>query len=382
MDADEKCAKPESRPSVVLIATMAALLGLCVGIGTGIGIGAGIWKNDDGSSTSSFALNDACDASVEHSDNLITYILSVEDYTIQQKPGSSEFIDVFVPKESLPSAMPYLINDVQKGSLYEDVLNTTMFLEDWSVLSSQTNVTNGEFAMPGYAAAKQCYSDYEVKATASSVPPNAMVVRHDEDNVERLVHVYSVTEEPDRFVFTLLPVADENPRILPEGQCHLYQNMTDPHFHHVSACLEYDANWIVEQNGTQGSGLTAFIKLGPIIDTGAAAIGADLIGSAGADAAVDAGVDAGVDAASDAGADAASDAGSDAGYDGDDILSDGGSSDGASDRADTMIGEEQPQRGGGPGIGTAAGLAGGTVATVGVLAQGPGPEPTELPPRG
>ena len=114
--------------------------------------------------------------------------------------------------------MPYVINDVKNGALFENLLNTTMFLEDWSTLSSQANEAQGEFAMPGYAAAKQCYSDYELRATSSTSPPNAMMIRHDEANVERLVHVYNVTEEPDRFIFTLLPVKDEKPVILPEGQ--------------------------------------------------------------------------------------------------------------------------------------------------------------------
>lgn len=372
-------AKPPTTVGVKSVVVIAGL-GFCAGIGVGIGIGAGIWKGDCGD-TASFLPSGACDASVGHDDGLITYVLTINDFVIQRDPENSEFVEVTVPKESLPSVMPYLLNDAQNGALYQDVLNTTMFLEDWSTLSLQANETAGEFAMPGYAAAKQCYSEYEVDATSSSVPPNAMVIRHDEQNVERLVHVYSVTEEPESFVFRLLPVIDENPRIMQEGQCHPYQSMSDPHFHHVSTCLEYDANWIVGQNATEGSGLTAFIKLGPLIDTGLVAVGTDLIASAGADAAVDAGadavVDAGADAASDAGADAASDASGgtemEAGYDGDDIVSDGGSSDGASDRADTMIGEE-PRGGGGPGFGTAVTVAGGGVGTASVIGAAEAPQ--------
>lgn len=378
MDIGEMNAKPKRRTGVVTIATLAALLGTIVGLGVGIGIGAAIWKNSD-SENSSFALSDACDASAEHDDSLITYILTVGDYTLQ--PGG-DFINVYVPNESLPSSMPYVINDVKNGALYQNLLNTTMFLEDWSLLSSQVNESNGEFAMPGYAAARQCYQDYELAAESSPVPPNAMVVRHDDDKVERLVHVFSVVSEPDGFVFRLLPVVDADPKILPEGQCHSYQNLSTPHFHHVSTCLEYDANWVVGQNGTQGSGLTAFIKLGPLIDAGVAAVGADALAGAGADAAVGAGADAAAGAGVDAAADAGADVASDAGYDGDDIVSNA-SSDGASDRADTIIGNENQQGGGGPGVGTAAAVGGGTIAVVdAVTASGPTAASTDLPGRG
>jgi hypothetical protein len=194
--------------------------------------------------------------------------------------------------------------------------------------------------------------------------------------------VFSVVLEPDGFVFRLLPVADADPKILPEGQCHSYQNLSTPHFHHVSTCLEYDANWVVGQNGTQGSGLTAFIKLGPLIDAGVAAVGADALAGAGADAAVGAGADAAAGAGVDAAADAGADVASDAGYDGDDIVSNA-SSDGASDRADTIIGNENQQGGGGPGVGTAAAVGGGTIAVVdAVTASGPTAASTDLPGRG
>ena len=367
MDTAEKNTVPQRRLGTGAAATIAAVIGLAVGLGAGIGIGAGIWKEDCApSSNTALGTSSVCDTSVEHDDSLITYVLSVGEYEMKQRPGA-EFIDVFVPRESLPSTMPYLINDVKDGALYENVLNTTMFLEDWSALSLQTNESNGEFAMPAYAAAKQCYQDYDVTAQASSTPPNAMVIRHDETNVDRLVHVYNVTEEADRFVFTLLPVRDDEPSILREGGCHPRQNMSAPHFHHVSTCTEYDANWVVGENGMRGTGLTAFIKLGPLIDTGVAAVGADLIASGGADAAVDAGVDAGVDAASDAGSDAVSDATSDSGYNGDDIVSDA-SSDGASDRADTVIGEQDRPQGWRPGFGTAVGTAGTLVGTTAALA--------------
>ena len=371
MDTKEKNVTRERRGGLATAVTVAALLGTVVGIGIGIGIGAGIWKDDGVDTNTVSTTGDVCDASVEHDDSLVTYILSMDEYELRQRPGT-EFIDVYVSKDSLPSSMPYLINDVKNGVLFENLLNTTMFLEDWSILSSQTTASLGEFAMPGYAAAKQCYQDYELDATSATTPPNAMVIRDDEPNVERLVHVYNVTEEPDRFIFTLLPVKDEKPTILPEGQCHTYQNLSSPHFHHVSNCLEYDADWIVGQNGTRGVGLTAFIKLGPVVDSGLIAAGTDLLASGGTEAAVDAGVDAGADA----GADAASDAG----YDGDDIVSDA-SSDGASDRSDTFIGDERPQGGGGPGIGTAAVVGGAIVGTTAALTPEP-EDPDAMPPRG
>lgn len=140
MDTKDKnsAVASERKFSVATVATVAALLGFVVGMGVGIGIGAGIWKGNEASNNSSFTVSGSCDASVEHDDALITYILSVDEYELKQNPGT-EFIDVYVPKTSLPSSMPYVINDVKNGALFENLLNTTKFLEDWSILSSQTN---------------------------------------------------------------------------------------------------------------------------------------------------------------------------------------------------------------------------------------------------
>ena len=347
----ESCAEKAGSNGISRLSAFAlAAVMLCVGLGAGIGIGAGIWK-DDGSGNASIRSGDVCDASIEHDSSLITYILSVGEYTISRKPGE-EFVEVYVPKDSLPPVIPYVVNDVKNGTLFEDLLNTTMFLEDWSVLSSQANASAGEFAMPAYAAAKQCYKDYQYMVTSSPTPANAMIVFHDEDTVERLSHVYSVSEEPGMFVFTVLPVTDQSPKTLPEGQCHSYQNLSSPHFHHASTCLQYDANWAVGENNVTGSGLTAFIKLGPIVDTGAAALVGDLVAGGASDAATDAAVDAASDAASDAGSD---------GFNGDDIVSDASSDMGLSD-TDTVFSDDDR---GGPG-------AGALVVGTGVVGVGTG----------
>ena len=321
-------------------------------------VGAGIWKDSGCSNDTSIRSEDVCDASIEHDTSLITYILSIGEYEIQRASGEEEFVEVYVPKDSLPPVMPYVINDKKNGTLYENLLNTTMFLEDWSILSAQGNTSQGQFAMPAYAAAKQCYKDYQYVAKSSPVPANAMVIFHDEDNVEKLSHVYSVTDEPDRFVFTMLPVTDEAPVTLPEGQCHPYQNLSTPHFHHASTCLEYDANWVVGDNKAKGSGLTAFIKLGPLVDIGAGAVVGGLI--AGEES------------------DGVTDAGSDAGYDGDDIVSNASSDMDMSD-TDTVFSDDG--RGKGVGAGTVAtGVVvgvGGTEAAIlaGIPTPGPSPSP-------
>ncbi|KAI8112142.1 hypothetical protein M9434_003466 [Picochlorum sp. BPE23] len=386
MDEPVKRSENEKRGRSIALISTVALVGLAVGLGVGIGIGAGIWKDscsDTQLNSAGLSSTDLCDVKIEHDDSLYTYILSIGEYSTAD---GGEFVNVNVPKASLPPVMPYVINDAKNGSLYENVMNTTMFLEDWALLSSQANESAGEFAMPAYAAAKQCYQDYQMQTKTADVPANAMVVFHDDNSVERLAHVYSVTEEQDGFIFTLLPVTEDDPSILPEGTCHPYQSLSDPHFHHTSTCLQYDGNWALgTSNVTEGSGLTAFIKFGPLVDAGIAGAAADLIGT---DAAVDTGVVAGdtaaSDVASDVGADVASDAGSDAGYDGDDIVSDA-SSDGASDRADTEIGDNQQQGGGGIGAGTVATGAGAVVGGAGaVAASGPQAESQGLdrPPRG
>ena len=366
-----------------------AAVTLCVGLGAGIGIGAGIWK-DDGSGNASIRSEDVCDASNEHDSSLITYILSVGEFEISRKPGE-EFVEVYVPEGSLPPVMPYVVNDVKNGTLFQNLLNTTMFLEDWSVLSSQANASAGEFAMPAYAAAKQCYKDYQYIVTSSPAPANAMIVFHDEDTVERLSHVYSVSEEPGGFLFTVLPVTDQSPETLPEGQCHSYQNLSSPHFHHASTCLQYDANWAVSENKVAGSGLTAFIKFGPILDSGAAALVGDLVAGGASDAATDAAVDVASDVASDGGSDAASDIASDGGsdaasdvnsdagsdgYNGDDIVSDASSDMDMSD-TDTVFSNDDNR--GGPGAGTVAVGTGvvsvGTGVAISETVKAPSPAP-------
>jgi len=378
--ADQTVTRSRATPILIV-----GLLGFCVGLGVGIGVGAGIWK-DSGSGCSSDALllsggEASCDASLQqHDDTLLTYVLSVGEYQIQRQQTDGEFVDVFVPKNSLPDVMPYVVNDVANGTLYENVLNTSMFLEDWSVLSSRANASAGQFAMPAYAAAKQCYADYELMSTNSStsakVPANAMVVFHDEDRVERLAHVYSVKEEPDQFVFTMLPVTDDEPTIMKEGQCHVYQNLSSPHFHHASTCLQYDAKWIVGDNKATGSGLTAFIKLGPLIDTAGVAVAGDLLAGGATDAATDAAADAASDVASDVASDGSAD---DAVSTGSTIVSDA-SSDMSMSSADTAFTDDS--RGGGPGMGTVitgAGVAGAGIGTAIGLSQSPAPRPPGSP---
>ena len=273
----------------------------------------------------------------------------MQEVSSSSAAGGLFVVDVFVNKTALPPVMPYVINDVYNGTLYENLLNTTMFLEDWARLSSTANVSNSEFAMPAVAAVKQCFKDYNMEflLNTSSTPPNAMIIFHMGEGLERLAHIYGVTEEQDQFVLRVVPVQDDNATIVPEGQCHGYQDMNAPHFHHISSCLELDASWVLDQQVlNNGSGMTVFFKLGPAVDTGLVALAADAAVDAGTGAAVDAGTgaavdagtDAGADAASDAGADAASDAGADAASDaGADILSDGGSEDGDADGRETEI---------------------------------------------
>jgi len=242
---------------------------LCVGIGIGIGIGAGIWNNE-GQNTNISSTYYACEDG-SHADPLVTYILSVDDASL--KAASPELslangpaIDVTIPKRSLPSVMPFLVNDVINRTLYQNLLNTTGFLEDWADLSSLDNVSTSEFAMPAAAAAKQCFDDYEMMSMNNSVqstPANAMVVFHDQNGVHHMAHVYNVKDKGDQIVLKMELVTGGNATtLLPEGTCHQYQDVSLPHFHHASTCTTLDANWIEDVDSLSNStGLTLFIKL-------------------------------------------------------------------------------------------------------------------------
>ena len=244
---------------------------LCVGIGVGIGIGAGIWKengNNINNDTNALTQTTVC-ADGSHADPLVTYVLSVDDASL--KVASPELsldgvaVDVTIPKASLPSVMPFLVNDVTNGTLYQNLLNTTGFLEDWAELSALDNVSTSEFVMPAAAAAKQCVDSYEMDVSTSvqNTPANAMVILHAQNGVHRMAQVYNVRDEGDQIVLKMELVTGENATTpLPEGRCHEYQDLSLPHFHHASTCTELDADWIVDVDSLGNTtGLTVFVKL-------------------------------------------------------------------------------------------------------------------------
>lgn len=159
--------------------------------------------------------------------------------------------------------MPFLVNDVTNGTLYQNLLNTSAFLEDWAALSALYNASMSEFAMPAAAAAKQCFDDFEmdVEKSVTSTPANAMVIFHAQNGVHHMAQVYNVKDEGDQIVIKMELVTG-NVTMLPEGRCHKYQDLSLPHFHHASTCTELDANWFVYLDRLGNTtGLTLFIKL-------------------------------------------------------------------------------------------------------------------------
>jgi hypothetical protein len=278
-----------------------------------------------------------------HKTPLNTYFVTMDSVTVKRLAKYSNelgsFIEVGFPKSRLPASVPFVKSDMEAQRMFEDVLNSTEFFSTWAKLATKASPLNGTFAMPGLYEASECFERYRQQVLdddiqpkgIEQVPANAMLVFDGPGQDGVVADVFDVIDNGDSYLWHLRVAPSQAPMDTREGECHPYQSLETPHYHHVSRCLGVDFTSPLDMSLVNGTSITAFVRLGPLIDTGIVAVGADLIGSAGADAAVDVGADVASDAASDVASDVASDAGSDGtemeagGQFPDDVASDAGS---------------------------------------------------------
>ena len=249
-----------------------------------------------------------------HKTPLNTYFVTMDTVTVNRLEEYADelgsFIQVGFPKSRLPASIPFAKSDMEARQMFEDVLNSTEFFSTWAKLATKASPLNGTFAMPWLNEASQCFERYQQQVLdddleakgIDQVPSNAMLVFDVPGQEGVVADVFDVIDAGDSYLWHLRVAPSQAPMDTREGECHPYQSLKNPHYHHVSRCLGADVTSL-DVDRVNGTGMTAFVRIGPLVDTGIVAVGADLIGSAGADAAVDAGVDVASDVASDAGSD-------------------------------------------------------------------------------
>lgn len=203
----------------------------------------------------------------QHGNTLLTYILQSSSATLVALQDGyngleGEFAILMMAPDTLPLTVPYLTNQVGDGNLFQDVLNTTQFLDDWATLSLQADPCKSEFAMP-----LQCYKEYQDATTETridAVPPNAMMRIYDDPSKAILVDIFDVfVAEDGSYVFVLRQAPNYSEIMVPEGQCHAPQSLMAPHYHHISQCMDIILDWNIKESQFQGQGITMFIKIGP-----------------------------------------------------------------------------------------------------------------------
>ena len=286
------------RTNPVLV-TLVILACLGIGIGVGIGIGAGIWKGSDG--TNDASLKATCPEG-EHVPALNTYFVTTSSVNVSElperyNPAFGDFLAITIPKSSLPPTIPFVKTSMTDGAVYQDVLNSTDFFDMWGELSKKADPENGTFAMPGLDEAHWCFRKYKDQFDPlasgkglSQAPANAMLVFESDSRETFVADIFSVEKDADAYTLHARLAPANATLDNKEGVCHLYQSVYDPHYHHRSSCLQIiPAVEITASEAINGKGMTAFIRLTPIIDS--AIIGGivegvgDLIAAGGAEAA-------------------------------------------------------------------------------------------------
>ena len=291
-DAATKTEMAATSPSGVagksskLVLALGLLVCLGAGIGAGIGIGYGIWHGSSSSSSSSSLQGESCPEG-QHADPLLTYFLTSDDVTVTPLNATEvngvqgTFGKITFPRSSVPDVMPYVTNNVLNGQLVQEVLNTTQFLDDW--IAESALFSNNSFAMPVKAAANQCFGKYQVDTAAdtlngSPTPPNAMIRFDSDPSNAVVVDIFDVraTEDGQGYVMIFKQVpgaAAGQPE--KEGVCHPMQELSAPHYHHTSLCMDTILEWNVAESQVSGDGMVAFIKAvtggdpWPVIETAA-----------------------------------------------------------------------------------------------------------------
>lgn len=200
----------------------------------------------------------------EHSDTILTYILRAETFNVIPRESYQDFdgsfIELQIPKSAIPGTVPYLTNDVDDGQLFQDVLNTTQFMDEWVEMSARA--PPGLFANPLQAVAHQCFTEYQGETEQNTdTPPNAMI-RFDKDTSKAVVvDIFDVTSTDTEYILTVRRASILSELGVPEGQCHRKQDLKSPHYHHVSLCCDIILDYpIDDMSQLQGGGMTAFIK--------------------------------------------------------------------------------------------------------------------------
>ena len=349
-----------------MLVTLVILACLGIGIGVGIGIGAGIWKGSDG--TNDASLKATCPEG-EHVPALNTYFVTTSSVNVSElperyNPAFGDFLAITIPKSSLPPTIPFVKTSMTDGAVYQDVLNSTDFFDMWGELSKKADPENGTFAMPGLDEAHWCFRKYKDQFDPlasgkglSQAPANAMLVFESDSRETFVADIFSVEKDADAYTLHARLAPANATLDNKEGVCHLYQSVYDPHYHHRSSCLQIiPAVEITASEAINGKGMTAFIRLTPIVDTGAAIVGlvegvGDLLAAGGAEA---------------GGAEVAAD-GAEVAADGAEVAADGAEA-GGNEGAGEEGGEGDGEDGGGRSctgvIAAGAAISGGGVAEV------------------
>ena len=344
MEDGAKGSSPATRGSHKLVFALGLLLAIGAGIGIGIGIGAGIWKDNGASANDSTVLATQTCPEGEHNAALNTYFLTTSRVNVSDLPNPykqefGRFFEITIPKSSLPPTVPFVKTVMGEGKVYEDVLDSSEFLEMWSKLSATADPDNGTFAMPGLDEAHWCFQQYKAKFDAlasgkglTKSPANAML-SFDTDSRDTLVaDIFSVIDAGESYLMHVRLAPTNATMDMNESECHSYQSVNDPHYHHRSRCLAIETDEeLISSEDVNGRGMTAFIKITPIVDSAVVAG----IAEVASDVAADAGVDAAVDTATDTAADTASDSATDTASDTTSDTSDGDSSDDSSNDDDS-----------------------------------------------
>jgi hypothetical protein len=291
---------------LVIFAVLTAVLG--AGIGAGIGIGYGIWHEDGSDQTriqdvqgsengmpsppapppprrpvSSYlpdrektSENTGCPPG-QHSNTVVTIMMTSNNVTVtplnstELKGVNGTFGEITFPRTSMPELLPYVTNEPNDGRLYRDVLNTTEFLDDWASLATQL-AERDVFFQPAGAAKKQCRTKdgsldpnnlMGADTITQNQSPNAMIRFESDPFHAFVVDVFDVRATEDGQGYTLTfrqapPDAALNPER--EGQCHKELSLTDPHYHHTSACVETKAEWNITE--LSGQPAVVFVNTG------------------------------------------------------------------------------------------------------------------------
>lgn len=229
-----------------------------------------IWDGSSCRYPVSFNKPTSC-AEGEHKDTILTYIVQANKAAVSRLDSfrnlDGQFIELQIAKDALAETVPYFTNDVENGHLFQDVLNSSQFLQDWVDLSSADPSLGTLFFNPMGAAARQCFKGYQSSVESySTTPPNAMIRFLNDEGRALVVDIFDISSSDDGSMFTFIArlAPPDSELHVPEGRCHTRQDLNAPHYHHNSKCadiiLEYEESNAGVLENVQGKGVTIFLK--------------------------------------------------------------------------------------------------------------------------